>query len=177
MVVVAEESDLMSNKDPNEHEKNVSKWINNNLNDLNTSLILKYIASSSKLSSAVKRYNLKDSFDRIGKNLNDYVHSNGIDYYNKRFSLYSTNEKERIVTNFTEQLNYITMTFIFLLSLINGLYIMSFDYTDALDCGVTPEEDSQYWVASFIQNYINENYKLLGDDCQSYLRQASLMKI
>src|SRR6185295_2548571 len=30
-------------------------------------------------------------------------------------------------------------------------YMMSSDYVDALDCGLTPEPDSQYWVAAFVQ--------------------------
>ncbi len=30
--------------------------------------------------------------------------------------------------------------------------MMLSDYVDSLDCGITPEEGSQYWVAPFVQN-------------------------
>ena len=35
-------------------------------------------------------------------------------------------------------------------------YMMSSDYTDALECGVQPEPDSQYWVAPFVQENFDE---------------------
>ena len=35
-------------------------------------------------------------------------------------------------------------------------YMMSSDYTDALECGAQPEPDSQYWVAPFVQEIFDE---------------------
>ena len=35
-------------------------------------------------------------------------------------------------------------------------YMMSSDYTDALECGMQPESDSQYWVAPFVQEIFDE---------------------
>ena len=39
---------------------------------------------------------------------------------------------------------------------LNDHYMMSSDYTDAVECGMAPEEGSQYWVDSFIQEIFNE---------------------
>lgn len=35
-------------------------------------------------------------------------------------------------------------------------YMMSSDYTDALECGVQPALDSQYWVAPYVQEIFDE---------------------
>jgi hypothetical protein len=35
-------------------------------------------------SEAVKKYDLQKSFDDIGKRLNDFVHANGVFFYNKK---------------------------------------------------------------------------------------------
>ena len=35
-------------------------------------------------------------------------------------------------------------------------YMASSDYLDYLECGLTPEPDSQYWVAPFVQEMFDE---------------------
>lgn len=53
----------------------------------------------------------------------------------------------------------------------------STDYVDFLDCGYTPSEESQYWVAPFIKNFIRENLVMIDDNCIEYLRNHSIMDI
>lgn len=60
-----------------EIERNIESWLQNELNNLNISMVLKAIALSSDLNDAVKKYKLKSDFDRISKRLNNFVHSKG----------------------------------------------------------------------------------------------------
>ena len=42
---------------------------------------------------------------------------------------------------------------------MNDHYMMSSDYFDYLECGMEPEEDSQYWVADFVQRNSSTKYE------------------
>ena len=63
-------------------------WINNELADFNIGNVLKAIAKSPGLQNTIVKYNLKESFDKIGQSLNNYVHGNGYIYYNRSVDTY-----------------------------------------------------------------------------------------
>lgn len=69
-------------------EANIVKWLKNDLVDFRISQVLKAIATAPQLRDAVLKFNLKESFQKIGDALNDYVHSNGYDYYNRNANSY-----------------------------------------------------------------------------------------
>ena len=54
---------------------------------------------------------------------------------------------------------------------------MSSDYTDYLDAGDTPPDGSQYWVAPFVSDFLNNHKNVLDDKCDSYLREKTGMQI
>ena len=54
---------------------------------------------------------------------------------------------------------------------------MSYDYTDYLDVGDTPPDGSQYWVAPFVSDFLNNHKNVLDDRCDSYLREKTGMQI
>jgi len=68
------------------------------------------------------------------------------------------------------------MTFLFLLILCSPLSIMSTDYIDYLECGQTPPNDSQYWVAPFIEQFISEHSNLIDENCYKYLIENTSMQ-
>ena len=74
-----------------------------------------------------------------------------------------------------KDMRFITITFLFLLTLISPLSIMSTDYVDYLDCNETPPEGSQYWVAPFIVRFFQENSDLISENCLNYLRENTPM--
>lgn len=53
----------------------------------------------------------------------------------------------------------------------------SSDYVDALDMGITPEIDSQYWVASIVQNVFDEYIKTNNEEVANYLIGKNLMQL
>lgn len=177
LIVVCDDSNFFNQSELNKDEKLINNWLKNELRGLNIGYVFSQISKSTKLIEAVKKYNLEDSFNIIGKNLNNFVHSNGIDYYNKKYHQYSEKELKSISELFVYNLKYITMAFLFLLSLVRNIFIMSYDYTDAIDCGSNPTEGSQYWVAPFVSDFINKNGKLLDDGCKEYLREITSMEI
>lgn len=158
-------------------EKNIERWVNNNLDDLYIGDILMAIGQSPRAKDAVQKYKLKSYFDTIGNRLNNYVHSNGVLFYNRNVNAYQRDHLQKHIQELLKDMRFITITFLFLLTLCSPSSIMSTDYIDSLDCGLKPEEDSEYWVAPFVEKYIKENIGLINQSCLNYLRENTSMEL
>lgn len=155
----------------------IIRWLNNDLANFHIDQVLKAIASAPQLSDAVMKYNLKESFQKIGAALNSYVHSNGYAYYNRNANTYKGNELSAELKKLEENVRYMTIVFLLLLVFCSPLSIMTTDYIDFLEVNETPSENSQYWVAPFVDQFIKENISLIDMNCLDYLRENTLMQL
>lgn len=60
---------------------------------------------------------------------------------------------------------------------LNDHYMTSSDYLDALECGMTPEYDSQYWVAPFVQEVFDDIIAKERPDIAATIRQQTCMHL
>ena len=60
---------------------------------------------------------------------------------------------------------------------LNDHHMTSSDYLDALECGMQPEEDSQYWVAPFIQTTFDEIIKPRRLDIVNVIKANTAMHL
>lgn len=157
-------------------ETNIERWINNDLRDLYIGDVLKAAGQSPQVRAAIKKYDLKTYFDKIGNRLNNYVHSNGVSFYNRNVCTYRGKELQKQMQAIMRDMRSITITFLFLLVLCSPLSIMSTDYADYLDYNMTPPDGSQYWVAPFVVAFFNKNIDLIDESCMQYLRDNTLME-
>ena len=167
-------SDLESKKDK-EMKRNIDNWVENKLSDLYIGQVLSAIGRSAQAKDAVIKYKLKDAFDEIGDKLNNYVHSNGISFYNERVFLLSNDVLKQSMDALLHDMRYITTTFLFLLTLCYPASIMSTDYIDSLDFGTDTSEGSQYWIAPFVYDFFKSNLDLIDKSCVDYLRDNTSM--
>jgi hypothetical protein len=154
--------------------KEIELWMSNALSNLHFSDVLKRIANSPSLIEPIKHYKLQETFADIGAKLNNFTHGNGIDFYNMRYSHYQSpgDDKLQNICEFLgHALNHVVVTFIFLETLCNPLSIASSDYVDHLDMGMTPPDNSQYWVAPYIKDFFERKKGFLDDNCITYLRE------
>ena len=156
-------------------EKNIERWIENSLSNLQISTIMKAIGTTPGVHEAVEKYHLEAYFSKIGSRLNNYVHGNGISYYNMPIIAYKSDELNQQLCQTLQDMKFITVSFIFLLTICSPLSIMSTDYTDHLDFNMTPPEGSQYWVAPFITQFFQENLDLIDKNCIEYLKKETCM--
>lgn len=159
-----------------EMEKNIDQWINNNLSDLMITTVMKDIGQSSHIIEAVKKYKLQSYFDKIGSRLNNYVHSNGISFYNRNINAYKESNLQRQMSSLLKDIRFITVTFLFLLTLCSPILIMSTDYIDYLDCNLVPPKCSEYWVAPFITDYLKNNLDMIDNNCITFLKDNTSME-
>ena len=160
----------------NQMEANIERWINNDLNDLHIGTVLQAIGQSPQANDAVQKYNLKSYFDALGDRLNNYVHSNGVAFYNRNANAYQGDALQKQLEMLLKDMRFITITFLFLLTLCSPLSIMSTDYVDCLDCNMTPPDGSQYWVAPFVTAFFKSNIDLIDESCIKYLQENTLME-
>ncbi|MGH8498511.1 MAG: hypothetical protein ACRERV_06875 [Methylococcales bacterium] len=61
--------------------------------------------------------------------------------------------------------------------LLNDYYMVSSDHLDALECGMQPEENSQYWVAPFVQAAFDEIVTPRRPDITETIKKCSAMQL
>ena len=157
-------------------EQNIIRWLDGKLSDLRIQEVLKAIGTSKQLKEAVNKYSLHKSFNQIGDRLNNFVHGNGMLFYNRNINTYRVGELDRDFQSLVSDMKYITITYLFLLILCSPGFVMAFDYIDAIDCGCTPHQDSIYWVAPFVEKFLKANIDLIDMNCYQFLKDRSVMQ-
>jgi hypothetical protein len=139
--------------------------------------MLEYIQSSDKLSRINDLFRKNMKYKEVRDRCNDHVHYNF--YYNL---LLNDNEiflKNRLVAldSFSEDLKNIFIWHLSYLFYLNDHYMMSSDYIDSLECGLTPEAGSQYYVAPFVQGVFESVIKKNRMDIVTEIIKKTTMKL
>jgi len=134
----------------------IDNWINGTETIPEFRIISRYIKESPKLKPISDLLKKDDRYKKVREKCNDNTHYNF--YHNVMLNDNEIHNPERIkhldlFSYFLESLFIQHFAYIFYL---NDHYFMSSDYVDSLDLGLSPEEESQYWVAPFIQKIFDE---------------------
>ncbi len=117
------------------------------------------------------------SFEVIRQRCNDHTHYL---YYHNILSndneIYRQNRIETL-DSFAKDIKEIFILHLSYLFYLNDHYMRSSDYIDSLDCGMIPEEDSQYWVAGFIQELFDNILKPNRPDIVDAIKEKTVMKL
>lgn len=134
----------------------INDWLHGKRPLPRMSKMAKYLNDSPSLSKLNELINLDKRYEGIRNRCNDNMHYNF-------FSLVLLNDgrvylKERF--QHLEQLRA-DIRDLFILNIayiltINEHYMLSSDYLEHLECSISPPENSQYWVAPFIQEMVNK---------------------
>lgn len=140
-------------------------------------IMSQYIQGSEKLRKINEVLHRDDRYKEIRDRCNDHAHYNF--YQNVLLNdneIYLENRIEAlsVFLNDIEQLFILHLAYIFYL---NGHYMMSSDYTDCLDIGITPPEESQYYVAPFVQKAFDDFIKEKRLDLAETIRLSTEMKL
>lgn len=157
----------------------INNWVNNKEKLPEYKVMNSYIRSSKKVKNINNLLFSTKYYTNMRQRLNDHTHYNSFQYMfyndNQMFDVYNN----RI--NFLEQLsidlrNIFIKHFVWLFS-IKDNYMMSSDYIDYLDMGMTPPENSQYWVAPLIQEIFDEIIKQYRPDLADELKKSTYMEL
>lgn len=140
-------------------------------------VLSKYIKDSEKLKPITDLLQKDKLYKEIRERCNDHTHYNF--YHNLLLNDNQIRFEGRVkaINRFQNDLIAIFVQHFSYLFYLNDHYMMSTDYIDYLDMGMTPEEDSQYWVAPFIQNAFDKYVKVYRPDIAKELKAKTIMRL
>lgn len=140
-------------------------------------IMSQYIKNSEKLKPVTLLLQKDKRYKIIRDRCNDHTHYN---FY--RNVLINDNEiylqnRIKYLDIFSTDLESIFIQHLAYVFYLNDHYMMSSDYTDSLEVGITPDEDSQYWVATFIQDIYENVIKLKRPDIANEIKNNTKMQL
>ena len=120
----------------------------------------------------------KDKRYRKIRNLcNDHTHYN---YYHNVLSNDSEihfPERIKLIDNYSFSLEAVFIQHISYIFYINEHFMRSSDYLDSLEVGMTPSEESLFWVAPFVQDIFNSTLKFKRPDIAEEIKNHTKMRL
>ncbi|EHQ88699.1 hypothetical protein DesyoDRAFT_1561 [Desulfosporosinus youngiae DSM 17734] len=171
---------ISSGRKKKPHEKAVDSWLDNTLSDdahfqdrrlyFDASKYIFLLKNDDTIKNCFELY-LKPLWSTLDRELNNYVHANGIKYVMSNLPNYIYDRRKDIIVHLVSAIRGIMVIFISLIILIKPLSIQSCDYINYLDIGETPPEGSEYWVASIIQNFIDADIARVSSGLKQFLKE------
>lgn len=180
-------SNLQYNNILTDDEQAVTAWFKNTVQDLKRPIkrklefenYMKVLKQNKNINQILTEYNLEEYWETLRKRLNNYVHNNGTSFSNH--NLISANDKNLGIhlKNINIRTSYISSFFLVVLLMIESSLISSTDYIDHLECNLEPPEDSQYFIANFVQDFIDKKISKIHPELKQYLKDNNIhgMKI
>jgi len=157
--------------------KEIEKWLQGKEALPKYRIMSNYIRSSKKLTKINELLYKDKTYNAIRDRCNNHMHYN--DYYNVILNNNESYLENRvaILDGFSKDLENIFILHLSYLFYLNDRYMMSSDYVDSLDCGQTPEEGSQYYVAPFVQEIFDSVIKKNRIDLATEIKNNTSMML
>lgn len=140
-------------------------------------VISKYIKESPKLASINNLLNRDDRYKKIRDRCNNNTHYN---FYSNILlndnQIYNPN-RIKWLNIFSKDIEAIFIQHMAYIFYLNEHYMMSSDYVDCLDLDIQPEEESQYWVAPFVQEVFDKIIKMKRYDIAEEIKKNTTMQL
>ena len=136
-----------------------------------------YIRKSDKLSPINELLYQDDCYKTLRNRCNDHTHYNYYCNFLLNDSKLYLKNRVKTLDLFSKDLKNIFILHLSYIFYLNNHYLMSSDYMDSLDCGVEPEEGSQYFVAPFIQEIFDTVIKPSRKDLFVEIKKNTEMKL
>ena len=140
-------------------------------------IMSQYIRESPRLAPITALLLVDNRYKRLRYRCNDHTHYN---FYRNVL----LNDKEillegrrKALEEFSNDLRDVLILHVSYMFFANGHYMMPSDYVDCLECGMTPEPDSQYWVAPFVQEIFDQTLIKFRPDIAATIKQHSSMDL
>lgn len=136
-----------------------------------------YIRASTRLEPVNSLLYKDDRYKTLRNRCNDYTHYNFFQTVLLNDSSVYLESRAKKMDEFLEDARDLFILHIAYLFYLNDHYMASSDYVDALDCGLSPAPNSQYWVAPFVQEAFSDILAAERPDIAAVIKAASAMEI
>lgn len=136
-----------------------------------------YIQKSEKIAPIYKLLHKDKRYSELRDRCNDNTHYNF--FHNVLLNNHQMflDKGARALNRFAKDLENIFILHLSYLFYLSDHYMIASDYIDCLDCGITPEPESQYWVAPFIQEIFDTVIKKNRIDLADEIKSKTAMQL
>lgn len=155
----------------------IEKWRSGNEKIPRFNVISDYINKSLRLKPISILFIKDEQFKKLRIKCNDNTHYNF--YHNMLLndnSIYNPN-RIKYLDNISSEMRSLFIQHFAYIFYLNDHYFMSNDYIDSINIGLTPEENSQYFVAPFIQKIFDNVIKMHRPDIANEIKKKTQMKL
>ena len=140
-------------------------------------VISKYIKDSPKLKPISKLLNRDNRYKKIRDRCNAHTHYNFYRNFLLNDNAIYIPNRVKYLDVFSKDIEAIFIQHFAYIFYLNEHYMMSSDYTDSLEVGLEPDEDSQYLVANFVQKVYDEVIKTKRFDIAEEMKKNTNMQL
>lgn len=157
--------------------KKIDGWMRGTDQLPNFRAMTNYIKDNDATKELYLLININDRYENIRSRCNNNTHYNF--YSNVMLNdnkVYNENRGKYLDAIQHDLIHLVVMHLTYMFTIAEH-YMISSDYTDFLDCGMTPPDDSQYWVANAIQEIFDSLIKKNRPDLGAYILSNTCMKL
>ena len=140
-------------------------------------IMSQYIKASKALQPVNEVLSLDDRYKRLRDRCNDHTHYNFYHYAMLNDRAIHMGSRGKWLDRFSEDACDIFILHLGYLFILNDHYMCASDYLDALECGMEPEEGSQYRVAPYVQEMFDEVITPRRPDVTAAIRATTAMQL
>ena len=136
-----------------------------------------YIRKSAKVAPITQLLFANDRYKRLRDRCNDHTHYNFYHTVLLNDTEIHLPNRRKALDDFARDVRDVFIFHISYLFFTKDHYMSSSDYLDSLESGLTPETDSQYWVAPFIQDIFDQVVVQHRPDIAAIIRSHTRMHL
>lgn len=155
----------------------INNWLNGKEQLPKIGEMSRYIRESDKVSEINNLLDLDGKYKKIRKRCNDCTHYNYFSNIRLNDNEAFIVERIKILDVFSNSLRDILILHLAYLFYYKDLFMSSTDYIEALELNLKPEEDSLYWVASFVQTMFDEIISKERPDITEAIKRNTCMQL
>jgi len=140
-------------------------------------IMSQYIRASKRFSQMNALLYGDDRYKNLRDRCNDHTHYNFFHNLMQNDNEVYIKGRGETLERFSEDVQNIFVLHLGYIFTLNDHYMMSSDYLDALECNMDPEENSQYWVAPFIQDIFQKTITPFRPDIAASIKENSAMQL
>ena len=155
----------------------VQEWLSGDAQLPKYKVMLKYIGNSRRVNPVTIILLSDQRYREIRDRCNAHIHYKFYEHVllnNNEIYLPNRREVLDVWRSDVRNLFIMHLAYVFF---IKQKYMMSSDYIDALECGISPEAGSQYWVAPFVQEVFDDIITPFRPEITSAVRDSSAMEL
>lgn len=155
----------------------IENWLKGNEQLPNIREMNSYIQKSERVAPIYQLLHMDKRYSELRDRCNDNTHYNF--YHNVLLNNQHVIPEKRvaILNRFAKDLEDIFILHLAYLFYIKDHYMMASNHIDSLDIGLTPEPDSQYWVAPFVQEIFDTVIKKTRIDLVLEIKKNTVMQL